>query len=438
MIKKLRIKFIALAAVTLLLVLIIIIDGINIINYRNIVSDADRTLSILQENGGRFPMDQHRQKPEDMQGDFNDMDAGIMMKDRRFDRQFSPELPFESRYFTVSLNSDGSVGSVDTGKIAAVGSSEAIDYAQQVWKSGEMSGFVGDYRYIRMNGDSESEQKVIFLDCGRSLSTFRMFLLASCAISLAGWVAVVLIIVLLSGRIVKPVAESYEKQKQFITDAGHELKTPLTIINADAEILEMDLGDNEWLKDIQKQARRLSELTGDLVFLSKMDEERITIRSIEFPLSDVVQETAQPFLSVARTKGRELETVIEPMLSMEGDEKAIRQLVSILMDNAMKYSRGGEPVRLSLRRQGRTANLTVSNAADSVTREDTARLFDRFYRTDRSRNSETGGHGIGLSLAKAIVTAHKGKIGAALSEDGILSITAVLPVSQTPQAHTKQ
>ena len=221
--------------------------------------------------------------------------------------------------------------------------------------------------------------------------------------------------------------ESYEKQKRFITDAGHEIKTPITIIDADAEVLEMDLPGNEWLQDIRFQTKRLASLTNDLIFLSRMDEEHTQLQTIDFPLSDLVSETAQSFQSLAKTQKKEFVTDIEPLLTMNGDEKSLRQLVSILLDNALKYSPENGSITLSLHKAGKMIHLTVTNTVESLAKENLAYLFDRFYRTDQSRNSQTGGYGLGLSIAKAVVTAHKGKITATASDSSSLTLDVLLP-----------
>ena len=225
------------------------------------------------------------------------------------------------------------------------------------------------------------------------------------------------------------MAESYEKQKQFITDAGHELKTPMTIISADADLAEMECGENQWLADIRRQAQRLTGLTNDLIYLSRMEEEQPRLQPIEFPLSDVVEEMVQSFAAPAQSQGKELSVTIQPMLSCTGDEKAIRQLVSILLDNALKYSPAGGRLAVKLEKQGRSIALTVSNtAAQLLDRDKLPHLFDRFYRTDQSRNSQTGGYGLGLSIARSIVLAHKGKIRAESADGNSLVITVNLPV----------
>lgn len=414
MIKKLRIKLIVASMASLLAVLIIIMGSISIINFRKVVTDADRTLSVLAENDGAFP---------DMSYSPKNRAEGDEPKRKEF--SFSPEMPYESRYFSVFLNSDGSVISVNTGKIAAVDTSTAVKYAQKVLKSGNGQGFFGDYRYISYL--SETETHIIFLDCGRSLDTFRTFVITGITVSLAGLLAVLLLVIFLSRRIVKPFSENYEKQKRFITDAGHELKTPLTIIDADAEVLEMDFGENEWLSDIQNQTKRLADLTNNLILLSRMEEEQTQCRMIEFPLSDIAEETADSFKTLAKAQNKMLTENIQPMISMQGDEKAIRQLISVLLENAVKYSEEGGKISLTLEKQKNLVRLSVFNTTNCISKDNLQHLFDRFYRTDESRNSRTGGYGLGLSIAAAIVNAHKGKITATTEDEKSLLITAVFP-----------
>ena len=208
--------------------------------------------------------------------------------------------------------------------------------------------------------------------------------------------------------------------------AGHELKTPLTIISADAEVLAMELEqENDWLNDICSQTQRMAVLTNDLLSLSRMDENREPFTMIPFPISDVVSETVQSFQTLAHSKNRNIAADITPMLSYTGDEKAIRQITGVLLDNAIKYSQSTD-IALTLRKKGHNLILSVTNSAEPLTDEQLQRFFDRFYRTEQSRNSEKGGYGLGLSIAKSIVEAHKGKITATAPKIGFVQITVTL------------
>lgn len=459
MIRKLQIKLLAISMLSLFLVLLLIMGGVNVVNYRDILRDADNTLYILAENGGHFPklVDHRDDKPRlpdsGMEGSLWEGSAweGSMLEGSAWEdhslsdhsfgdssfsslssgggphgRGISEELPYETRFYSVLMEADGQVVSVDTGKIAAVDTETAMEHARQVYASGEIKGFVSDYRFVR-HQETNGQLRMIFLDCGRNLRTFRSFLLASCGISVVGLLAVLLLMVLFSRRIVRPVSESYEKQKQFITDAGHEIKTPISIIDADAEVLEMELGDNEWLQDIRHQTKRLASLTGDLIFLSRMEEEQVVLQRIEFPFSDLVEERAQSFQALARSQDKTFAFRVQPMVALVGDEKSLGQLVDILLDNALKYSPPGGQVALNLEKSGKNVVLTVENTVENLAKEDLPRMFERFYRGDKSRSSETGGYGIGLSIAKAVVEAHKGKISAASPETDHIKITVSLP-----------
>lgn len=397
MIKRLRRKFIVITMCSILAVLGGIIGGINLANYISINQRADEKLDFLTENKGNFPHqgEEPGKKP---------LPAGM-----------SPEAPFETRYFTVIINAENEVMSADIGRIAAIPKQTAEEYAEALYENGKREGFKGQYKYRAVDVDEGT--MYVFLDCGRELSTFYSFLAMSLLISISGLLLVFVLVLFFSKLAVGPVAESYEKQKRFITDASHEIKTPLTIIDANAEVLEMENGENEWTEGIKNQVRRLAALTEKLVFLSRMDEEHAKLRMTEFSLSDAVTETVQSFEAVAEMQGKELQTELAPGISFYGDESMLRQMFSLLLDNAVKYSGENGVIRLTLQKTDRHVEFMLWNTVPDIKQGNLDILFERFYRPDSSRNSETGGYGIGLSAAKAIVTAHKGKIHAR-SEDG--------------------
>lgn len=412
MITKLRFKFITISMISLFLVLFSIMGVVNFLSYENVIKQADSTLAILKENGGRFP------KKFGKEHIFN----------KQKHKMISAELPYESRYFSVLFTSDGTIVSVDTGKIAAIDTTTATTFAQTVFDSNKTTGFLNTYRYVRYNNDNGIQ--IIFLDCTRSLATFQTFFLYSFGIAILGLLAVFLLIAIFSKKVIRPVIESYEKQKQFITDAGHELKTPITIISADVEVLEMDLGENEWTQDILLQTKRLSTLTNDLILLSRMEESTPKLNMIALPFSDLVLEVSQSFQSLSMAQQKQLHIEIQPMLSIVGDDKTLRQLISIFLDNALKYSTDEGQITLSLKQQTKLICLTIENTIPSSHSIEPERLFDRFYRSDKSRNSQTGGYGLGLSIAKAIIEAHKGKIRVTIKNDTILSIQVLFPKSK--------
>ncbi|MBR5095197.1 MAG: HAMP domain-containing histidine kinase [Oscillospiraceae bacterium] len=426
MIGKLRKKFIAAAIMAVSLVLAVLIGAINALNYRSLVADADGTLQILAENRGSFPGQMFRE--EDRPADLQPPPA-----EEWEDGPFGPirggygELAYQSRYFTVWAAADGSLGRIDLENLASLTEEEAAALAARVYASGRERGFADGYRYRRAACDGET--MLLFLNCQRELATFRDFLYVSTGIALAGTLAVFLLLLLFSGRIVRPIAESYAKQKQFITDAGHELKTPIAIIRADADVLQSELAEeNEWVGDIHRQTDRLATLTADLVYLSRMEEENAALQTEELSLSELVDETALSFQSLARAKGKRFSAAVAPDLRVVGDPKALGKLVSILLDNAMKYSTEGGTVELELARAGRNARLIVRNSTPPRERGDADRLFERFAREDRSRSSESGGLGLGLAIAKAVTEAHRGRIHARSEDGASLTVTAELPL----------
>lgn len=411
MIKKLSRKFISLSMVALLTLLVVIVAGMNLINYNTVVAEADQVLAILTDNDGKFPQ---------MSGDFKGEHGSF--KGEHGGRPMSPEVPFESRHFTVQFDDAGGVVFADVAQIAAIDADTAITYGEKVLAGQRANGFLGNFRYAK-NTDNRGT-RVTFLDCGRKLEAFYSFMWTSLLVSLLGYLVISLFIVFFAGKILKPVAQSYEKQKRFITDAGHEMKTPLTIISANADVLMMEQGENDCLRDIKQQTNRLAALTNELVYLSRMEEEN-PLHMIEFPISDLVCETAQAFVPVAQAAGKEIVTDIQPMLTMNGDAQSMEKLVSIVMSNAVKYAPAGSRISLQLRQKGKQLLLTVENpVGNTILPEETDAVFDRFYRADASRDSQTGGHGIGLSIAKAIVNAHGGKISAWTKNGSTFGITA--------------
>ncbi len=222
------------------------------------------------------------------------------------------------------------------------------------------------------------------------------------------------------GGILQPVQESYEKQKQFITDASHEIKTPLAIIRADAEVLELEQGESEWTESIKNQIGRLTSLTESLIFLSRMEEQHVDWKRCS--LSDAVSDTIEACHSLAAANDKIILEAIEPNIFIWGEERLLRQLVYILVENAVKYSDPCGKIEISLRKLGKKLILEVKNPAKSVKESDLNHLFDRFYRADASRNSKTGGHGIGLSVAKAIADTHGGTIAASKVGEGTIKI----------------
>ncbi|NCB51605.1 MAG: HAMP domain-containing histidine kinase [Clostridia bacterium] len=410
MINKLRKRFILIAMCSIILVLVIIMGAINIASYREISSSADFVLELLAENGGDFPQ---AENPLQHDGKPNEAMPGI-----------TEETPYETRFFMIEADAEGNIINSNTRSIAAINEETAENYASTVLGSGREKGYLDNYRYLVTKSDSGS--MIIFLDRTREITSFKNFLAISGLVSLIGIAAVFMLVLIFSKKAIKPIADSYEKQKRFITDAGHELKTPLTIIDASNEVLELEQGECQWTKSIRNQVRRLAELTESLVSLSRMDESDNALNMVDFSLSDAVSETAETFVAPAMTSGKTIEIDVEQNISYSGDESAIRRLVSILADNAIKYSSAGAKITISLKKPGKYALITCKNPVDSVDKGDLDILFERFYRGDASRAQQTTGYGIGLSMARAIAAAHKGKISARSDDGASVVVTAQL------------
>ncbi len=453
MIRTLRKKFIAIAMLSTALVLFVIIGAINIANYINTNANLDARLELIAYNGGTFPdMNDDGNVPaapdnstEALAGSAADMspgnstaldgstapddspappapDSGSSFDDQYGKHGIDKETPFETRYFSVLLYENGKVSTIDTGRIASVSTSEASEYATSLYAKDRTKGFIDQYKYLSISTTNTSGDDMVlyvFINCSKELMTIKNYALASVGISLIGLFVVFILVCFFSKTVTKPMAESYEKQKRFITDASHEIKTPLTIIDANTEVLEMMEGENEWTESIRKQIARLTSLTEKLVFLSRMDEDATRLEMLDFNISDAILDTAMPFETVAASKGKSLEISVAPDISYTGNETNIRQMVSLLLDNAIKYSSDKGAIRLdfSIGANGKTKILSVWNTVDEIEAGRLDYLFERFYRIDKSRNSKTGGFGIGLSVVQAIVQAHNGKVSAK-SEDG--------------------
>ena len=419
MIRDLRKKFILVAMLSTMLVLTAIMGVVNFSNYREMLDRADEMTALLEQNDGKFP-----EEPSWHEQDDTETPPAKPENDEKDKSRFSVETPFETRYFTVTVDENGEVTDCDLDRIAAVDEETAEEYTQTAQQKNKTTGFQGIYRY-RVT-ETEDGAKYVFLDCRREISNFRTVLVTTISVSLLGLAAVFVLVVIFSRMVFRPVEESIQTQKRFITDASHELKTPLTIIDANIEVMEMESGESQWTKSTRKQIQRLSGLVQQLVTLSRLDEEKGLEEKCEFNLSEAVSECVQPYESLAQTREKNLTLNIEEDITYTGDERSIRRLAGILMDNAVKYSSENGNITLTLKKKGKKIFLEVYNDADDLPQGKLDVLFERFYRLDSSRNSGTGGSGIGLSMAKAIVQAHKGKITAENKNGRGLTITVIL------------
>ncbi|BCJ93020.1 two-component sensor histidine kinase [Anaerocolumna cellulosilytica] len=413
MIKKLQKKFIMITMASVFFIILLLIGTINIINIYQMNHRIDGALKILSQNEGTFPKYDKGKPPRE------NMEFGF---------QLNEETPFETRYFIVKLNSDGSTREIDTSHIRAVSSSDAREYAEEILESGKTGGFAEIYKYAVVAQDYG--YMVIFIDCRNSIQSVTGFLFISSVVALGIILLMFILVSVFSKKAITPIIESMDKQKQFITDAGHEIKTPLAIISANADVLELTGGESEWINSIRNQITRLDKLVKNLLILSKMDEGNMKVSYVEFDISRTVEETVASFKAVAETLNKTFLLDIQEGLKLYGDESSIQQLVSTLVDNALKYSDSNGIIKVSLITYKKGSKLEVFNTTDmgkeALSKEYLSKLFDRFYRADASRSRDTGGYGIGLSIARSIVEAHHGKISARREEETGICFEVIL------------
>lgn len=435
--KRLRQKFVLVAMLSVAAALALILVVINAVNYQSVCRMADDRIEAIVENGGSFPgvfdADEARVGQEEAS------DASVVILEELsatyIDRSYGlgkraadimdKEAPYDTRYFTVTVNGDGTIAGVDVNHVAAITAQDACTYALQVSTKSAKHGFYSAYRYRVVDTDEGS--LYVFVDCARELSNFEAFLGASAAIGVGAWLLVFVLVVIFSRVAVRPIVESYRKQQRFITDASHEIKTPLAVIGAANDVLEIEAGESEWTQSIAAQVTRLKSLTERLVFLARMDEGATQFEKTDLDLSELVEYASEPFCAVAESRGKKLVRDIEAELHVQGDISALSQVVELLLDNATRYASDGSKIELALKKRSRGgATLQVSNAVDAMPEGDLERLFDRFYRADASRNSQTGGSGVGLSVAQAIVEAHGGNIRAQALDAHTICFTVIL------------
>ena len=412
MIYKLQRRFILICTVSVLSVVALVFSVIVALNISSLNKNMDVLADQISEGGGRFP------------GSFNDgskPDRFPPRNEPNFDFM-SPETPFSTRHFTVLFDDKGTVIKTFTEAIHAIDKEQAIEYAEEVLDDDNTRGWISSYRYKVFS--SELGLGVAFVDGSMNRSATVQSIVIAGVVLLVCAVLVLALILLLSKRAVKPIAESYEKQKQFITDANHELKTPLTLILANLDIAESELGKNEWLDDIRSEGHRMTELVNQLVALSRMDEENQTLNLADIAFGRMVTDTVSEFEPLAVSRGKTIETNIDTDIIYHGDETLLRRLVGILMDNAIKYCDLGGNIIVTLHRN-RHVILTVENTYAAVGELELNRLLDRFYRADKSRTFK-GGYGIGLSMAKAIAEKHKGEITAYKKDNTHIGFKVVL------------
>ena len=262
-------------------------------------------------------------------------------------------------------------------------------------------------------------------DCEEEIETLRSSVAKSITIITFGLIIVFIVISALTKRILKPIIANIENQKQFITNAGHELKTPLAVIMADVDVLEMTMGEeNEWVNSIKSQANRLNVLVKSLLSLSNIEEGKQEFHTTQFSITKVIKESIQDFKALLQNKNVIFDDSKDVIIN--ADLNMIKQLITIFLDNGIKYTPDNGTIEIKAEKQGKNVKLEFSNTCENVRSINTKKLFERFYRGDKSRNKTKEGYGIGLSIAKSIVDIHKGKISAFITKDDRICFRVII------------
>ncbi|MBO4508920.1 MAG: hypothetical protein J5747_09810 [Spirochaetaceae bacterium] len=448
-ISKLRLKFIVTIAVILTVVFSLIFGFINLISTRSTENQIrERLQELVEADGGRFlpnmfyRMNDGKDKnirnwpsssdvmPEDLQ--WEDFRADIegnakqpeyeeydpeweinTLKNRKERFQFfSLEQPFDNssmrNYFSVKLDSAGNITDVISPFPLHFTDEEISELTHSVILKDADFGFLGgigymlakkSYGYIVVFGEVQAEANLHARIFRISLYLYLISLVVSVVIA---W--------FLSRWAVEPVRVAFDKQKRFVADASHELKTPLAVISANLDVLAGETGENKWIGYIRGEIKRMSKLVKDLLYLAKCDSQEVKYQFCSFDLSRAVMSSVLPFESTVFEQEKTLETDIAENVQYTGDESAIKQVAVILLDNAVKHTEPGAVIKVTLSVSGNKKVLSVRNTGAGISAEDQTRIFERFYRTDKSRARDTGGYGLGLSIAKSIADIHHAKI----------------------------
>ena len=402
MIKELRRKFVLTAMLAVSILLLLLLGTINVLNYNSMNEDTDKTLQMVSNYEG--DANNLEQRPEQREDNPPPVRFGMEGKNN-YDAFLS------SNFFVVRFTGSGEVTYVDTRRTSAVSEDEAQSLAKEVCESGKDSGKSGRYKYLMTDSKNVGGKVVVFLDVSDEYISSVRVLLLSIGMGILFWLLILLLVILMSKKAIEPVAESIEKQKQFITNAGHELKTPIAIIQSNTEAMELYNGESKWSRNIKDQAIRLTNLVQNLLVLSRLDEQ-MPGQMEEVRFSELVTTFLNQFRQSFEERNIALHTEIQSGIRIHADKAQIEQLISIFMDNAVKYANENGTIEVYLEKKAKHVIFEIENTCEQLPDVMPQKLFERFYRGDTSHNQKSGGYGIGLSMAKSIAEQNKGTITA--------------------------
>ena len=410
MMHQLRLKFIRIAMAALAAAVILVTGAINVMNWLNVRAEIGDTVTFLAESDGMISPERAKEW------------AG---RDKH-----RKNVLTRSEYFIARAEGNDAWQIVNEGQNGAVSREEAEGLLERAVSSGKDTGFLDDYCFRKFSARGGSTA-ILFLNCENYLTAGRKLLLFSAIVCAAGILLALLVVSLLSKKAIKPFIRNEEKQKRFITDASHELKAPLAVISANMDVLALKDKDDPFITSTKNQAAAMRGLVEDMVYLARVDETDRPMKTEDIDLKALVTETAEPYRAMAEFRGMEFTCEADRDLTVRGEEDGLKRVVSILCDNAVKYTPEGGAIRLRAYPDGRNAVIETENPpAQPLTEEDCARLFDRFYRADEARDREKkSGYGIGLSIAQAVAARHGGTVSAGMTADGKLRIRVTVPAN---------
>ena len=411
MFRKLKIRFILLASAGIVCILLTMIAVLNSVRFLQTNGEIQAVLNILSANNGDFPSVE--ETAESLQND-----------------RITIDTIYQYRYFSVVYKEDKTLYSTNLDHLSNLSREQALSYANKVIKNSRSSGVfkVGSQFYsYQITQDSKTKRYLlVVLDSTNYLESRNDFFWLSIQLCFYSFIFFVLVVSGFSNFAIRPYIKNYENQKRFITNAGHELKTPLAIISANTELQELMTGENEWTESTKDQIKRLSNLINQMVVLARLEEQPdVTLVDVNF--SEVVKKVAGNFKSVIEKAGKKYEIKLQEDIHVKATEDELYELVSILIDNACKYcdEDGQIFVTLTKAKRGKRARLTVANSYADGKNVDYSRFFDRFYREDESHNQKQPGYGIGLSMAESLVRIFKGRIWVSYKK-GLIGFTVLL------------